>query len=121
MSGCRFKDIEGVIVSGGMKQLSSRYDPEFFDELREYAKSYNISLSSAVTELTIIGLETIKEAKTDAIIRRVREKERALKVSKSFDFAQDCYACGRHGTLSRVHGHIQCRVCGANVEPCCDD
>ena len=97
------------------------FDPELFDEIKEYAARNKLSLAKAVSELTTVGLETIKQDKTNATILRIRENERALKMAKAFDFTQDCYACGRSGTLRRIHGHVQCKSCGANVEPCCDD
>lgn len=32
-----------------------------------------------------------------------------------------CPFCGDDGPLVRVHGHDQCRRCGAVVNRCCDD
>jgi hypothetical protein len=30
-----------------------------------------------------------------------------------------CPICGQPLRLVEVHGHHQCALCGANVEPCC--
>lgn len=109
----------GITRVKGQLGVKASFDPELFAELREYAMKHNLPVSTAVAELATIGLETIKDEKTNAMILRVRENARALAVSSAFDFGQDCFKCGKRG-LVRVHGHVQCRHCGCVVEPCCD-
>lgn len=114
---------EGVARSDrpGERSINVFFDDELFEELKDYAKLHKIAVGKAVSELATIGLECLKDENVKAQILRVRENARAIAISTAFDFTQDCYACGKHGTLTRTHGHIQCRACGANVEPCCDD
>jgi hypothetical protein len=99
--------------------VNAFFDLELFDEIKAYAAKHKLAVSVAVTELATIGLETIKDEKTNAIILRVRDNKRALMLSTAFDFNQDCFKCGKRG-LIRIHGHVQCRHCGCVVEPCCE-
>jgi hypothetical protein len=38
---------------------------------------------------------------------------------KDDDTPARCPVCGHPSELVWVHGHGQCRICGVNVEPCC--
>lgn len=111
---------KGVKRYSGRLGINAFFDTELFDEVREYAQAHNLAISNAVVELATLGLECLKDEDARQKILRVRENARALLMSTSFDFSQDCFKCGKRG-LIRVHSHIQCRFCGAVVEPCCDD
>ncbi|MFM8385601.1 MAG: hypothetical protein ACKOCB_02090 [Planctomycetia bacterium] len=36
------------------------------------------------------------------------------------DAQRTCPWCGHPTTHDYVHGHVQCRVCKKNIDPCCE-
>lgn len=121
------KKLQLQIVGKGERPISkpnyrtiSFKDIEVLEMIADYMTKHELKLSSAVEELITIAFETIAQDRLEEIVRRVRDKNRAALASSTFDFRKDCFGCGAKNSLVFVHGHVQCRSCGANVEPCCE-
>ena len=103
-----------------MRSVTFR-DLELLEMVREHSSKHKLPFSMAVEELLSIAFETLQNDKLDTILKSVRDKNRAALVSsRVFDFRKDCFGCGAKDSLVRIHGHVQCKACGANVEPCCE-
>lgn len=95
---------------------------EVLEMIESYAQKHKLKFSFAIEELLTLAFEFLEDAKLADIVHKVRDKNRAAMVAnRTFDFRKDCFGCGAKDSLVFIHGHVQCRECGCNVEPCCDD
>lgn len=50
-----------------------------------------------------------------------REYYSSLVEVRAFDHTTDCPHCGALDSQIKLHGHVQCRLCGGIIESCCGD
>lgn len=62
-----------------------------------------------------------EEGPLDVTGRALSKGIEALRAQRRLDLMAMCPRCGSSAGVVRVHGHGQCRACGANIEPCCEE